>query len=103
MRTIERYFLGGFDPNHPNGNVQFLLEDNEDGTGILYEYDTDGEIIAQTNMALPLPDPVTPPTVLVNAEVVTGFASSVLDAQTLEEIRGAAAALLTALEAGDAN
>lgn len=103
MRTIERYFLGGFDPNHPNGNIQFLVEDNEDGMGVLYEYNISGEVIAQTELTLPLPDPVTPPTVLVDAEVVTGFAESVLDAQTLEEFRAAAAALLAALEAGDAN
>ena len=103
MKTIERYFLGGFDPNHPNGNVQYRLEDNEDGTGTLFEYNTSGEAITETPMTLPLPDPVTPPTVLVDAEVVTGFAESVLDAQTLEEIRAAAAALLAALEGDNVN
>lgn len=103
MRVNEKYFLGGYNPEHPNENVQYRLIDNEDGTGTWFEYNTSGEVITETPMTLPLPDPVTPPTVLVDAEVVTGFAESVLDAQTLEEIRAAAAALLAALEAGDAN
>ena len=47
MRVNESYFLGGFDPNHPSGNVQYRLEDNEDGTGTYYEFDEDGTVLVQ--------------------------------------------------------
>jgi hypothetical protein len=56
MKLDERYFTGGYDPEHPTGNVQFRLEDNEDGTGISYEYDIDGLTINEEAVTgLPLP------------------------------------------------
>jgi hypothetical protein len=47
MKLDERYFTGGYDPEHPTGNVQFRLEDNEDGTGTFYEFDEEGTIVFQ--------------------------------------------------------
>lgn len=60
MKTTERYFIGGFDPNHPTGNVRYRLEDNEDGTGTYYEYDTDGTILVEQelfDLEIPEPEP----------------------------------------------
>jgi len=98
MNVNDKYFPGGWNPDHPSENVQYRTVDNEDGTGIYYEYDTDGTVLVQEDLVLPLPEvPVEEPQ-LVDATVVTGFANSVLDAQSLEEIRAAAAALIAALE-----
>lgn len=58
MKLDERYFPGGYNPEHPTGNVQFRLEDNEDGTGTLYEFDEDGELVleeARTDLEIPAP------------------------------------------------
>jgi len=42
MNVNDKYFPGGWNPDHPSENVQYRTVDNEDGTGIYYEYDTDG-------------------------------------------------------------
>ena len=58
MKLDERYFTGGYDPEHPTGNVQFRLEDNEDGTGTFYEFDEEGNIVFQedrTDLEIPAP------------------------------------------------
>lgn len=58
MRTDEKYFLGGYDPEHPNDNVQYRLIDNGDGTGTYYEYDVDGTLLVQEEVTdLEIPDP----------------------------------------------
>lgn len=64
MNVNEKYFPGGYDPEHPTGNVQYRVEDNLDGTGIYYEYDVDGTILVQEELDdLDIPEP---PTVDVN-------------------------------------
>lgn len=57
----EKYFLGGYDPNHSNDNVQYRLVDNEDGTGVFYEYDEDGNVIfEEERFDLDIPEPPAP-------------------------------------------
>lgn len=57
----EKYFIGGYDPNHPNENVQYRLVDNQDGTGTFYEYDEDGNVIfEEERFDLDIPEPPVP-------------------------------------------
>jgi hypothetical protein len=56
MRVNESYFLGGFNPNHPSGNVESRLVDNEDGTGTEFTYAEDGSLVSEVErLDLPLP------------------------------------------------
>ncbi len=58
MNVDEKYFPGGWDPEHPSGNVQYRLENNLDGTGTYYEYDVDGTLLVQEDVTdLEIPDP----------------------------------------------
>ena len=36
--------IGGYDPNHPNGNIVEQTVDNGDGTGTRTTYDADGNV-----------------------------------------------------------
>lgn len=57
MITNERYFIGGYNPEHPNDNVQYRLIDNGDGTGTYYEYDEDGNVLVEEEQSdLEIPD-----------------------------------------------
>ena len=60
MIPAEKYFPGGYDPEHPSGNVQFRVVDNEDGTGVYYEYDTDGTILVEEDVEIDTPEPPAP-------------------------------------------
>lgn len=62
MRVNEKYFLGGWNPDHPSENVQYRLYDNEDGTGTYITYDVDGSVLSEEyvdNLDLPDPEPET--------------------------------------------
>lgn len=62
MNVNEKYFLGGYDPNHPNQNVQFRLVDNLDGTGTFYEYDEEGNVLYEEDRDdLDIPEDTTGP------------------------------------------
>jgi hypothetical protein len=67
------YGVGGYDPDHPNGNVVEQVTDNGDGTGELVRFNPDGTIAATEALTeLPIP-PAPDPTELaleVLAEVV---------------------------------
>lgn len=60
MIPADKYFPGGYSPEHPSGNVQFQVVDNGDGTGVYYEYDTDGTILFQEDVEIDTPDPPAP-------------------------------------------
>lgn len=58
MPTTVSYGIGGFDPEHPNGNIVSRLVDNGDGTGTLTTYDANGDVLdtdSLTGLALPAP------------------------------------------------
>ena len=38
------YGLGGYDPEHPNGNIVEQVVDNGDGTGVRTLFDADGNV-----------------------------------------------------------
>ncbi len=58
MNTNDKYFPGGWDPEHPSENVQYRMVDNLDGTGTYYEYDVDGNVLVQEELTgLEIPDP----------------------------------------------
>ena len=44
MQTNDVYGLGGYLPDHPNGNVVEQTVDNGDGTGTRTTYDADGTV-----------------------------------------------------------
>jgi hypothetical protein len=63
MRTVIRYYPGGWKPDHPSENVAYRLDDNEDGTGTEYAYDAAGTLVSSVERTdLPLPEPDPPPT-----------------------------------------
>lgn len=90
MNINEKYFLGGYNPDHPSQNVQYRVYDNEDGTGTYIEYDTDGSILVEEDVELDIPEPVSDPT----TEIL-----SILGALSPEEI----ARVLSELEGGVSN
>lgn len=53
---ITVYGLGGYNPDHPNGNVAEVLIDHGDGTGTDIYYDADGvetHRVARTDLPIP--------------------------------------------------
>lgn len=61
MMTTITYGLGGYDPDHPNGNVVEQTVDNGDGTGTRTTYDVDGNVTGVENLTdLPIPEPPEP-------------------------------------------
>lgn len=57
------YSVGGYLPEHPNGNVIERCVDNGDGTGTLTTYDSDGEVVSVEELSgLPVaePEPIDP-------------------------------------------
>ena len=83
------YGFGGYDPDLPNGNIVEQTVDNGDGTGTRQTFDADGNVTA-TEQLTGLPIPVEPePTA---EERLATLVAALMDAQSLEEIRDAAAA-----------
>ena len=59
--NVELFGLGGFDPNHPNGNVVERTVDNGDGTGTRTTYLPDGTVDTVEQLTgLPIPPPPEP-------------------------------------------
>ena len=87
------YGLGGYLPEHPNGNVIEQVVDNGDGTGTRTTYTPEGEVESVEELSgLPIPPAPTPDPYAV-------YAAAIAAAQTLQEVRAAGAALRQALEA----
>ena len=83
------YGVGGYLPDHPNGNIVEQTVDNGDGTGTRTTYDADGNVTSVEQLT-GLPVPVEPePTA---EERLQTLLAALTDAQSLEEIRDAAAA-----------
>lgn len=49
------YGLGGFDPDHPNGNIVEQVEDNGDGTHTRTVFDEKGKPTATETFAVDVP------------------------------------------------
>ena len=83
------YGIGGYLPDHPNGNIIEQTVDNGDGTGTRQTFDSDGNVTATEQLTgLPIPVPPEP----TAEERLTTLLAALTDAQSLEEIRDAAAA-----------
>lgn len=83
------YGVGGYLPDHPNGNIVEQTVDNGDGTGTRTTFDADGNVTSVEQLT-GLPIPVEPePTA---EERLATLVAALMDAQSLEEIRDAAAA-----------
>ena len=81
------YGIGGYIADHPNGNVVEQTVDNGDGTGTRTDYTTDPPTVTQLT-GLPIPVPPEP----TAEERLQTLLAALTDAQSLEEIRDAAAA-----------
>jgi YD repeat-containing protein len=83
------YGVGGYLPDHPNGNIVEQTVDNGDGTGTRTVYDADGNVTSTEQLTgLPIPVPPEP----TAEERLATLLAALTDAQSLEEIRDAAAA-----------
>ena len=61
MTAYEVYGVGGYDPDHPNGNIVAQTVDNGDGTGTRTTYDADGNVTSVEQLTgLPIPPPPEP-------------------------------------------
>lgn len=65
------YGLGGYDPEHPNGNIVEQVVDNGDGTGVRTLFDADGNVTSTENLTgLPIPpEPEPDPVEALQAQV----------------------------------
>jgi len=81
------YGVGGYLPDHPNGNIVEQTVDNGDGTGTRTDYTTDPPTVTQLT-GLPIPAPAEP----TAEERLATLIAALTGAQSLEEIRDAAAA-----------
>lgn len=89
MRTVITYGVGGYNPDLPNDNIVEQTVDHGDGTGTRTVYLSDGEVDTVEQLT-GLPIPVAPePTA---EERLATLIAALTDAQSLEEIRDAAAA-----------
>jgi len=89
MSGYVKYKVGGFNPDLPNDNIAEQLIDNEDGTGVLTDFTTTPATVTNfSDLPIPDPEPVDPYAV---------YADAIADAQTMEEVRAAGAALAAAL------
>lgn len=68
-----------------------VLTDNGDGTGLLQVFNPAGELLSSESVNLPVPVVAQPNDLLV------GFAQSIIGAESLQEMRDAAQALLDSL------
>lgn len=83
-----KYGLGGFDPEHPTDNVVERLVDNENGTGVLTTYSAEGEIVVETIVELPLPEP----------DALEAAKAKIGQATSMAKLRSATLEALEALE-----
>lgn len=91
MANEVTYGLGGYDPEHPNGNMIEQTADNGDGTGVRTTYDADGNVTSVEQLTgLPIPEP--PPPALDEVFAAVPVVS-------LEEANDTLLALKAALEA----
>ena len=65
------YGIGGYDPDHPNGNIVEQTVDNGDGTGTRTTYDADGNVTSVEQLTgLPIPvEPEPDPVEVLQAQV----------------------------------
>jgi len=62
MDVSNTYGIGGYLPDHPNGNVIMRVVDNGDGTGTRTTYDEHGNVTSVKQLTgLPIPEPVADP------------------------------------------
>lgn len=60
MNTVS-YGIGGYLPDHPNGNITARTVDNGDGTATRTTYDGTGQVSDEVTFTFPFtPDPVLP-------------------------------------------
>ncbi len=72
-----------------NGTLVEQTVDNGDGTGVRTTYNPDGTVASTEQLTgLPIPEPVEP----TDGEKLATLLAALTDAQSLEEIRDAAAA-----------
>lgn len=90
------YGLGGYDPDHPNGNVVEELVDNGDGTATVTVYDTEGKPVSVETV--PYERPVVP---LSDTEQLVALLTtkSVLSLDEAENLTGKRAELVAEAEA----
>lgn len=89
MTTSITYGIGGYNPDLPNDNIVEQLVDNGDGTGVLTDFTTSPATV--TNLSnLPIP-------VLGPVDHYAVYADAIANAQTMQEVRDAGAALAAAL------
>ena len=61
MTAYEVYGVGGYDPDHPNGNIVAQTVDHGDGTGTRTTFDADGNVTSVEQLTgLPIPEPPEP-------------------------------------------
>lgn len=61
MTAYEVYGVGGYDPDHPNGNIVAQTVDHGDGTGTRTTFDADGNVESVEQLSgLPIPEPPPP-------------------------------------------
>ena len=71
MTAYEVYGVGGYDPDHPNGNIVAQTVDHGDGTGTRTTYDADGNVTSVEQLTgLPIPvEPEPDPVEVLQAQV----------------------------------
>lgn len=57
MTVHETYYPGGYDPDHPSGNVAVSTVDHLDGTGTRTTYDETGTVLSTETVDMPIPQP----------------------------------------------
>jgi YD repeat-containing protein len=81
--------MAGYADLYPDGSISVLVVDNLDGTGTRTTYDADGNVTSVEQLTgLPIPVPPEP----TAEERLQTLLAALTDAQSLEEIRDAAAA-----------
>lgn len=84
MRIDEKYFIGGWNPDHPSENVETRLYHHDDGTGLLVTYNPDGSVLSEATVQVEIPEPEPEPTQLVE---------QILGALTPEQLQGILASI----------
>lgn len=90
MSTIHSigFHIGGPDPLAPQGNKSYEIVDNLDGTGTQTTWDTEGNQLSVTQVALPIPEapPLTPVEKLAKRLIAPDVSADVLDDEALAEV-----------------
>jgi len=96
MKENVTYGIGGFNPEHPNGNVIERSTDDGDGTGLRTTYDEGGEETGTVELTgLPIDDPDSETAIL---EAVSAARSEVASLSPTGPTRMAVTALCDAVE-----